>query len=80
VDHVPLLLTQITRLGIPALLDADFAPHGNRQGLSLGWRCALWLAHILSRADHRLNRVRLRADQLLTTLNLHLPTTCVPPL
>jgi hypothetical protein len=48
-----LLLTQITRLGIPALLDADFAPHGNRQGLSLGWRCALWLAHVLSRADHR---------------------------
>lgn len=78
VDDVPLLLAQITRMGIPALLDTHFAPHGNRQGLSLGWVCALWLAHILSRADHRLNRVRPWADQLQTTLNRHLPTPLRP--
>ncbi len=78
VDDVPLLLAQITRMGIPTLLDAHFSPHGNRQGLSLGWVCALWLAHILSRADHRLNRVRPWADQLQTTLNAHLPTVLRP--
>lgn len=78
VDDVPLLLAQITRMGIPTLLDAQFLPHGNRQGLSLGWVCALWLAHILSRADHRLNRVRPWADQLQTTLNAHLPTALRP--
>jgi transposase len=78
VDDVPLLLAQITRMDIPALLDAHFAPHGNRQGLSLGWVCALWLAHILSRADHRLNRVRPWAEQLQTTLNAHLPTPLRP--
>jgi transposase len=78
VDDVPLLLAQMTRMGIPALLDAHFPPHGNRQGLSLGWVCAVWLAHILSRADHRLNRVRPWADQLLTTLNLHLPLPLRP--
>jgi transposase len=78
VDDVPLLLAQITRMGIPALLDAHFAPHGNRQGLSLGWICAIWLAHILSRADHRLNRVRPWAEQLQTTLNMHLPIALRP--
>lgn len=78
VDDVPLLLAQITRLDIPALLDAHFPPHGNRQGLSLGWVCALWLAHILSRADHRLNRVRPWAEQLQTTLNAHLPSPLRP--
>lgn len=74
VDDVPLLLAQMERMGIPALLDAHFPAHGNRLGLSLGWISAIWLAHILSRADHRLNRVRPWADQLLTTLNAHLPT------
>ena len=78
VDDVPLLLAQITRMGIPTLLDAHFPPHGNRQGLSLGWVCALWLAHILSRADHRLNRVRPWADQLQITLNAHLPNALRP--
>ncbi len=58
VDDVPLLLAQMERMGIPALLDAHFSTHGNRQGLSLGWTCVVWLAHILSRADHRLNQVR----------------------
>lgn len=30
--------------------------------------CAIWLSHILSRADHRLNQVRAWAEQLPTTL------------
>lgn len=38
----------------------------------------VWLAHILSRADHRLNRVRPWADQLQTTLNAVLPTPLRP--
>jgi len=78
VDDVPLLLAQITRMDIPAILDTHFRPHGNRQGLSLGWVCALWLTHILSRVDHRLNRVRPWADQLQATLHTLLPTSLRP--
>ncbi len=78
VDDVPLLLAQMERMGMPALLDAQFLPHGNRQGLSLGWTIVVWLAHILSRADHRLNRVRPWADQLQVTLNACLPTSLRP--
>ena len=78
VDDVPLLLAQMERMGIPTLLDAHFPTHGNRQGLSLGWTSVVWLAHILSRADHRLNRVRPWADQLHTTLDACLPTSLRP--
>jgi transposase len=78
VDDVPLLLAQLERMGVPPLLDAHFPAHGNRQGLSLGWVCAIWLAHILSRADHRLNQVRAWADQLQTTLASFLPVPLRP--
>jgi transposase len=78
VDDVPLLLAHMQRLGLPAILDAHFSAHGNRQGLSLGGMVLVWLAHILSRADHRLNRVRPWADQMQTTLNAVLPSPLRP--
>ena len=45
-------------MGIIELLDAHFPTHNNWDGLSLGWTTAIWLTHILSQADHRLNRVQ----------------------
>jgi transposase len=69
VDDVPLLLAHMERLALPHILDQHFPAHGNHQGLSLGWLSTVWLAHILSQADHRLNRVRPWADQRQTTLN-----------
>lgn len=78
VDDVPLLLAHMERLGIASILDAHFPAHGNRLGLSLGLLCLVWLAHILSRADHRLNRVRPWAEQLQTTLNSVLPAPLRP--
>jgi transposase len=57
VDDIPLLLAQIKGMGIPELLDAHFATHGNWVGTSLGWTTSIWLAHILSRGDHRLSWV-----------------------
>jgi len=78
VDDVPLLLAQLERMGVAPLLDAHFPAHGNHQGLSLGWVCVVWLAHILSRADHRLNQVRAWAEQLPTTLSSFLPAPLRP--
>src|SRR5262249_13059487 len=63
---------------VPSLLDAHFPVHGNRQGLSLGWVSTLWLAHILSRADHRLNQVRPWAETLHDTLHACLPAALRP--
>jgi len=58
VDDIPLLLTQMIEMGIPELLDTNFPTHNNWDSLSLGWTTTIWLTHILSQADHRLNKVQ----------------------
>src|SRR6266498_1667640 len=68
VDDIPLLLAQLDRMGVQPLLDEHFPTHGNWVGLSLGWVTVLWLTHILSEADHRLNHVEPWAEQRLHTL------------
>ena len=57
VDDIPLLLTQMDRMGLAALLDAHFPTHGNWQGLAFGRVATVWLSAILSRGDHRLVHV-----------------------
>ena len=57
VDDIPLLLAQMDRMGLAALLDAHFPTHGNWQGLPLGRVATIWLSSILSRGDHRLVHV-----------------------
>src|SRR6266851_5161117 len=68
VDDIPLLLEQMQRMGLPALLDHHFPPHGNWQGLSLGWVTTIWLSSILSRGDHRLVHVEPWVAKRLWTL------------
>lgn len=68
VDDIPLLLAQQERMGVQPLLDEHFPTHGNWQGLSLGWVAAVWLTHILSQGDHRLNHVQLWVAKRLETL------------
>jgi transposase len=68
VDDIPLLLAQLERMGLQPLLDEHFATHGNWVGLSLGWVSVLWLTHILSEADHRLNHVKPWVEQRLHML------------
>jgi transposase len=68
VDDLPLLLTYLQRLEVPSLLEQHFHQHGNWQGLSAGWVATIWLAHILSQGDHRLNQVQPWAEKRLHTL------------
>jgi transposase len=68
VDDIPVLVTHQEHMGVPQLLNEFYASHGNRRGLSLGWLAVMWLAHILSEADHRLSHVRRWAQQRLETL------------
>lgn len=58
VDDIPLLLAQMKKMEIASLLDAHFPVHGNWQGLSLGEISTVWLSHVLSEGDHRLNSVQ----------------------
>ena len=68
VDDIPLLLAHMQRMGLARLLDAYFPTHGNRQGLSLGMVTIIWLTHVLSQADHRMNRVQPWAEHHLETV------------
>src|SRR5712664_258119 len=68
VDDIPLLLEQMQRMGLPALLDDHFSTHGNWQGLSLGWVTTIWLSSIFSRGDHRLVHVEPWVSKRLWTL------------
>jgi transposase len=68
VDDIPLLVAQLDRMGVQPLLDEHFPTHGNWVGLSLGWVTVVWLTHILSEADHRLNHVEPWVEQRLHTL------------
>jgi len=58
-NDIPLLIAQGKKMGIPEILDEHFNSHGNWQGNSFGWTSMVWLAHILSEGDHRLNPVEM---------------------
>jgi transposase len=68
VDDIPVLLAQSDKMGIVDLLDASFHPHGNWEGTSLGWTTTIWLTHIVSEGDHRMNQVQAWAATRLHTL------------
>lgn len=74
VDDIPLLLSQMQRLGLSELFDEHVQPHGNWKGLSMGKVVAGWLAYILSQGDHRLNQVEDWAGGLTNTLKACLET------
>jgi transposase len=70
VDDIPLLLAHMRRMDLPRLLESYFLIHGNRQGLGFGWTTTIWLAHILSQADHRMNQVQPWVERQLETLRI----------
>ncbi len=73
VDDVPLLVWQQRAMGIPQVIDEIMEPHGNRQGLSLGWTVVGWLSYIVSQADHRMSYVESWAGEHITTLQSLFP-------
>lgn len=73
VDDIPLLLTLFDKMHIGDLLDRHFPTHGHWQGLSLGKVSSVWLAFILSQANHRLSHLQPWAAK-----RLHCLRACVP--
>jgi transposase len=67
-DDIPLLLTHMQRMHLAELMDKHFPTHGLRKGLSVGNVTTVWLTHLLSQADHRMNRVQEWGSRRLSTL------------
>src|SRR5512142_2866660 len=68
VNDVPLLLGFLIKLQLPEILDRHFPAHPLHQGLSNGWLITVWIAYILSRADHRKSPVQAWTQELHHTL------------
>lgn len=69
VDDLPLLLAQLERMQVAALLDKHFPVHGPWAGaLTCGEVAVVWVAAIVSEGDHRLNHVETWASEHLQTL------------
>jgi transposase len=68
VDDVPLLLAFLIKLQLPEILDRHLPPHPLHQGLSHGWLITVWIAYILSHADHRKSPVQAWSHGLHHTL------------
>lgn len=69
VDDIPLLLAQSERMGVSKILGEHFPTHGNWGELDLGDTTAVWLTHILSEGDHRLNQVEEWVSHRIETLS-----------
>jgi transposase len=69
VDDIPILIAQMKIMGLDIMFDKHFPAHGNWQGLSPGNVVAVWLSHILSEGDHRMNQVQPWAARRLETLS-----------
>jgi transposase len=79
VDDVPVLMAQAQKMGLAELLDHHFPTHGNWEGVSLGWTLTVWLTHVLSEGDHRLNQVESWVEKRLHTLQLSTGQPVRPP-
>ena len=58
VDKLPVVYGLLQKMNIQAIIDRVIQPHGNWQGLSIGWVVTIWLMHILSQHTHRMDCVR----------------------
>jgi len=53
---------------VQATIDQVIQPHGNWQGLSVGWVVTIWLMHILTQHTHQMDRVQAWVGKHLTVL------------
>ncbi len=68
VDDVPLLLGLLIKLQFPETIDRHLPPHPLHLGLSNGWLVTVWIAYVLSRADHRKSHVQEWVEGLRHTI------------
>jgi len=68
VDDFPLLLAAMLQIGLPDIFDRHLKRHGLHQGLSWGWIASIWLAHLLTKSNHRKQPVQAWVKQAHETI------------
>jgi len=68
VDDLPLLFGLLQKMRLQETADSIIMPHGNWQGLNLGWVMTIWLIHVLSEHNHSMEAVQEWVGRHLVTL------------
>jgi transposase len=68
IEDFPLLLAVMLQLGLPGIFDHHIKRHGLHQGLSWGWIASIWLAHLLTKSNHRKQPVQAWVKQAHATI------------
>ena len=78
VDSIPVGLAILIQMGIQAIIDTHYIPHGNHQGLSVGWLAVIFLVYILTEANHKMCPVQEWVDKHRYTLEKLTGQTIAP--
>jgi transposase len=68
VDDIPVVYGHLQKMNIQTIIDKAMTPHGNWQGLTPGWIITIWLVHILTQHNHRMDCVQEWVAEHLSTL------------
>src|SRR5918999_3181337 len=78
-DDIPVLLAQVQKMQVLALLDQFFPTHGHWKGeLSFGEGVAVWVIFVASQGDHCLSHVQPWVEEHLDTLAASLDKSIRP--
>ena len=58
VDDIPIVYGHLRKMNVQQIIDDRLTPHGNWQGITPGWVIMIWLVHILTQHNHRLDCVQ----------------------
>ncbi len=58
IDDIPVVYGHLQKMGIQMVVDSVITPHGNWQGLTPGWVIIIWLVHIITQHNHRMDCVQ----------------------
>ncbi|HIP71270.1 MAG TPA: DUF4277 domain-containing protein [Anaerolineae bacterium] len=78
VDDIPVVYGYLQKMHIQSIVDNVIVPHGNWQGLSPGWVITIWLIHILTQHNHRMDCVQEWVENHLQTLQRLTGQTMTP--
>ncbi len=68
IDDIPVVYGHLQKMGIQMIVDSVITPHGNWQGLTLGWVITIWLVHIITQHNHRMDCVQEWVEDRLSLL------------
>jgi transposase len=68
VDQLPVIYGLLRKMNVQTTIDKVIQPHGNWEGISVGWVVMIWLMHILTQHTHQMDCVEVWVGKHLIVL------------